>query len=248
MIFCNGLFIDASTPVIEASDRGFLFGDAVFTTIKVIDGIPQFLEAHFERLRNQCEMLHIIPPELNFLEVKDLITKNKATKGIYKLKIVITGGNGTSLTLETRPFGKHLMMIMPIVDDALKEYQLNVFPFPLSSCVTKLKTLSYLDRLFVHDYAKKKGFDEAVVLSLEGFITETAFANIFWCLGNDVFIPDFTLGFLVGVTLSNQIEIFKQQGKKIHFVKEFPQNIPQSASIFICNSIKGVVPVSSIKI
>ncbi len=75
---------------------------------------------------------------------------------------------------------------------------------------------------------------------------ETAFSNVFWILGLDVFIPDPTLELLMGIALTQHIEVLKKSGYRIHFVKEKLAEIPKDAKVFICNCIKGVVPVLQI--
>ena len=41
----------------EAINRSFLYGDGLFETIRVLNGSPQFLLAHFNRLQNGGEVL-----------------------------------------------------------------------------------------------------------------------------------------------------------------------------------------------
>lgn len=242
--YCNGKYFDENEPCIPVMDRGFLFGDGVFTTIKVVNGVPEFFEAHVERLINQCKTLKIDPPELFLSDVNELILKNSASKGVWRLKIIITGGDNLVLSLPKRKFGKHLMIITKLNEDYPKNLRLTVFPHSVSRPSDSLKTLSYLDRLFISDYAAFQGFDDALVLSQEGYVMETAFSNIFWVQGLDVFVPDPNLELLMGITLTHHIEVLKKSSHRIHFVREKLAGISEDAQVFICNSIKGIVPVT----
>jgi len=239
--FCNGQFIDENEPCIPLTDRGFLFGDAIFTSIKVVNGIPQLVEAHFTRLKTQCEALRIVPPELTLTDIDHLILKNMATQGVWRLKMIITGGNEPSLNLQKRKFGKFLMTMSEVHQNIPDNFRLTVFPMPICKPTARLKSLSYLDRLFVMDYAISHGFDDAIVLSVEGFLLETAFSNIFWINGPDVYIPDPNLDLMMGVTLTDHIEVLKNSGHTIHYVKQRLEDIAPSSQIFICNSIKEIV-------
>lgn len=240
--FCNGKFIDQDEPCITLNDRGFLFGDAVFTTLKVQDGNPQFYEEHIKRLEGQCKELGIIPPAFFIKDVQELILKNEALSGTWRLKIIVTGGDGKELYLPLRNHGKLLMTIAQ-VNHFPKNIFLTIFPKAISSPLMGLKTLSYLDRLFIMDYAKKLGADDAVTLSNDGYILETAFSNIFWIIGLEVFVPDPNLGFLMGIQLTHQIEEYKKRGYQVHFVKMKFEAISKNAKIFVSNAIIGVVPV-----
>lgn len=242
-VFCNGKFIDQDEPCISLNDRGFLFGDAIFTTLKIQDGKPEFFEEHIERLEGQCKRLKIIPQKIFLKDLSEMILKNEATKGTWRLKIIVTGGEGQELYLPSRNNGK-LLMTMRQVKHFPKSLILTIFPKAISSPLLGLKTLSYLDRLFIMDYAKSANVDDAVTVSIEGFIMETAFSNIFWIDGFELFIPDPDLGFLMGIQLAFQIEEYKKKGYIIHFVKMKFDSISKNAQFFVCNAIIGVVPVS----
>ena len=241
--FCNGKFIDQDQPCISLNDRGFLFGDAVFTTLKVQDGNPQFFEEHIKRLDGQCKSLKIIAPTFFLNDVQELILKNGALAGTWRLKIIVTGGEGQELYLPVRNYGK-LLMTLSQVNHFPKTIVLTIFPKAISGPLMGLKTLSYFDRLFIMDFAKKSGADDAVTLSNDGYIMETAFSNIFWIIGLEVFVPDPDLGFLMGIQLTHQIEEYKKKGYKVHCVKTKFEAISKNAQFFVCNAIIGVVPVS----
>ncbi len=245
-VFCNDKFIPENEPCITISDRGFLFGDAVFTTIKIKDGYLLFFQEHLTRLKEQCNELRIIFPEIRLKSIQELILKNHAQKGIYRLKIIITGGNSPELLLKTRAHGKLLMTLSLVSDKPLEEARLTLYPNLVCRPSSKLKTLSYLDRLMISDYAVLQGFDDAIVLSAQGYITETAYSNIFWRLDLDIFIPDPSLELLNGITLTYFADVLRNSNFKVHYVKEKLENISDKSQIFICNAIKGVVPVVAI--
>lgn len=241
--FCNGKIIREDEPCISLNDRGFLFGDGVFTTLKVEGGLPQYFEDHIRRLKEHCEKLHIEAPVILLEDVQKLILKNDAMTGVWRLKIILTGGEKSELQLNQRKYGKLLMTLNPVVDFKTN-LKLIVYPKPISTPLAGLKTLSYLDRLFLMDYASSHQVDDVITLSLDGFIMEAAFSNIFWIKDMDFFTPDPQLGFLFGIQLSKTIEQYEIKGYRIHFVQIKPESIPTDVQIFICNSIKGVVPVS----
>ncbi|HRD54897.1 MAG TPA: aminotransferase class IV [Parachlamydiaceae bacterium] len=245
-LFCNGKFIEEGSPCLPADDRGFLFGDGVFTTLKVENGIPELFDLHQLRLQEQCKALQIIPPKILLTDVQMLISKNKATTGIWRLKIIITGGRLPLLNLQPREYGSFLMLLSPITEPVIQEVRLTCFPMPIVKPTGRLKTLSYLDRLWISEYAAHQGFDDALLSSLDGHVTESSFSNIFWYTDGAFFVPDPSLELLMGITLSHLITVLKRLGYKIHFVKEKLKNISSHSKLFICNAIKGVVPVVEI--
>lgn len=242
-IFCNGKFLEEGTPCIAVNDRGFLFGDGVFTTIKVKNGVPELLDLHLIRLEEQCKTLKIIPPKIFLSDIEALILKNKALIGVWRLKLIVTGGKSAHLNLQTREYGNFVMLLTEAQEFSSKKIKLTLFPSSIKRPTSHLKTLSYLDRLWISEYAFERGFDDAVLLSLDGYITETAFSNIFWYSNGAFFVPDPSLELLMGITITHWIAILKSQGYKIHFVKEKIEKISTHVQLFICNAIKGVLPV-----
>lgn len=190
---------DAAVPI---TDRGFLFGDGVFTTCKVEDGKIVDWEAHCERLRSQCSLLHIHPPDLDVDLVKQLIKKNEAGNGIWRLKILITGGNSPSLSLPQRSYGILLITLKPfqVPEGPVKVCR---YPYSMDFPLAKMKSLSYLHRLMVKQFALDQGADDAIVCSSEGWVMEGAFSNLFWKDQGVVVTPDFSLPLLPGTYLSS---------------------------------------------
>lgn len=224
---------EACLPI---NDRGFLFGDGVFTTLRVCDGKVEFIELHLERLKQQCLQLNIIPPPIPLEWLGDLIKANQAIQGIWRLKIIVTGGNDPVLRLPKRKHGHLVMTLQPYSIQPLTPCRLCLYPEPIHRPVAALKTLSYLDRLCVYEYAQQKGFDDAIVR--DGHLLETAFSNLFWIVDNQFFAPDESLPYFKGIIL-NEL--------KKNFTFQSAENIPKNSHVFICNSLIHFRPVIEIE-
>ncbi len=61
-IFFNGNYYAENKSLVKVFDRGLLFGDGIFTTLKVENSVPLFLDHHIARLRSPVNFLG-----LNFL-------------------------------------------------------------------------------------------------------------------------------------------------------------------------------------
>ena len=57
--------VDASAPQVNLMDLGLTRGDGVFETISVVDGHPQALEPHLQRLAHSAALLDLPEPELD---------------------------------------------------------------------------------------------------------------------------------------------------------------------------------------
>lgn len=245
IVYLNGKFLPEKDALVPVSDRGFLFGDGIFTTIRVEDGRPEFLKLHIKKLISDCEEVRITPQDVSEELVLRLIEKNHAEKGVWRLKIIMTGGDGTGITLDKRSAGQFLMTIKPY-GGYISPCRLVSYPHPISSPIGKFKSLAYLDRLWIADYASKQGFDDALVRNHAGKILETSIANVFWRKGNDLFFPEPSLSLYQGITLQMVLGAAEKLGMNIFPVSVGLEEIPDEVQFYLCNSLKRMVPVAAI--
>lgn len=232
IVYLNGKFLLEDEAFIPVTDRGFLFGEGIFTTIRVCEELPEYLEAHLEKLAKDCELAKIPYRKVQKDTITALIEKNHALSGVWRLKIILTAG-------------QFLMTLQPYVGHPA-EYRLTVYPYPSSRPLDRLKSLAYMDRLWMADYALKRGFDDVLVLNSEGEVLETSVANIFWREKQTLYFPDSSLSLYQGITLQRVLQAGKQMGMQVIPVKEKLRDISEEAQFYLCNSLRGVVPVVSI--
>lgn len=244
IVYLNGDFLPESNAFIPVTDRGFLFGDGIFTTLKVNEGHPEFLEQHLQRLEQQCSQLAIVAQKFSTEIIHELIIKNHAQQGAWKLKIIVSGG-ADGFDVEKRAPGQLLITLKPYLAQA-SPCRLTSYPHPICHPLAKVKSLSYLDRLWIADYALKHGFDDVLVRDHHGIVLETAFANLFWRVGENLFFPDSSLPLMQGVTLQVLLVAAGNVGLHLHPIQAKLQDIPPEAQLYLCNSLKGIVPVIAI--
>lgn len=241
----DGRLVEETKASIPLSDRGFLFGDGVFTTLKVLDGNIQWLEEHLERIRQSCEELNISAPAVAPDQLAELISRNNAAKGCWRMKIIVTGGDSTQLTLARRE-GRVIVTLRQEATPPREQVRLTVYPYPIQRPVSRIKSLSYLDRLYVKQHAINTEYDDACVVSSEGYLLETAFSNLFWIHNKILYTPSSDLGLLKGVALQVIEREAVKLGWKVIEEKVSLNAIPDGATVFVCNAISGAVVVSCI--
>ncbi len=85
-VFLNGQICLEQDAKIPINDRGFLFGEGIFTTIRVRQGKCEFLQSHLKRLEEQAKNLNFDISHLQFDWISKIIQYNKAYEGIWRLK------------------------------------------------------------------------------------------------------------------------------------------------------------------
>lgn len=244
--FVDGNFVALEKAVVPILDRGFLYGDGVFTTIKVENGAIESFSKHLVRLQKHAMELGIHFPAIEESLIYELIEKNRAHNGIWRLRLIITGGDGQGIDLKLRE-GRLIITLTPYDEILPASFRLCLFSLPILTPHSHLKTLSYLARLFVMQEAKNRDFDDALVTDPEGNLLEASFSNIFWIIDKNFYTPDKTLPLLSGITLERIEEKAKSLGYNILYVKRSFSDIPLNAHIYCTGSLKGIVPVSQIE-
>src|SRR5687768_11022460 len=61
IVYLNGRFVPEEQACVSIHDRGFLYGDALFETIRIYNGEPFLWQEHMSRLRAGCDALRIKP-------------------------------------------------------------------------------------------------------------------------------------------------------------------------------------------
>ncbi len=244
--FLNGSFGRLEELAISLLDRGFLFGEGVFTTMRLKEGLVENISRHLSRLEEHCRALRIIPPLVEKEAIRELAARNQAEAGTWRLKAIVTRGAGENFGLRAKAQGAFALTLEHSRPVPKSPYRLGVYPFPVSRPTAHLKSLGYLDRQAIKQFAEERGCQEALTFGADGSILEGAFSNIFWIVGNTLFTPSFSLPLLKGTYLSSVIEGALKMGFQIAETKSRLEEMEPCAKIFVCNSMIGLKSVASI--
>lgn len=247
IVFLDGQWLPEEEATISVTDRGFLFGDGVYATLQVKQGIPLFLSTHLERLQLQCQGLHIDPPTVQPEWIEELIERNHAHEGIWRLKVIITGGNDPRMSLPKRAHGHVLITMKPFFPPPYQPLKLGAFPYPMHHCHAQFKSLAHLNRYYVLDYAHNHGLDDCVTCTEKGTVLEAAFGNLLWHLKGTFYTPSPELPLNFGVTITKLMEFIDSEGFKIEYACVSLEDIPSEANVFRTNTMGGIRPIERIE-
>ena len=226
-------------PVNEAKisvlDRSFLFGEGIFSTVRVFQGKAEHLDRHWKRIQKQCAVLDLQVPKFSFFWIDQLITANGAGKGIWRLKLIVTGGVSDS------EMGTFIALMEPYTPPVSKVLSLTVYPYPVTYPSSQIKSLAYLERHLLFRYAKEKGADDCLVLDAQGRVLETAFANVFLRNVNGIITPPSSLSLMPGIALELEKERIVASGGQVEERAIYLDELEQ-ADLWLCNCLRGYVP------
>ncbi|WDI33188.1 aminotransferase class IV [Hyphococcus flavus] len=230
------------------ADRGFLLGDGLFETLRVIKGKPIFLKQHLERLRASALALKLSVPydDIEILSaIASLVSYNNFDDKEASIRITLTRGVGRrGLALPVTPAPLLLITCSELKPQNSAYARLMVSRYRRSehSVTSHHKTLNYLDNVMAKAEAAEKNADEAIMLNSEGRIACAAAANIF-SISNEgtLLTPALGEGALRGVTRAVLLRCTRQLGIDVIETKLSVSDL-NGCDIFLTNSLIGILP------
>ena len=248
LVFLNGQFLPEAQALIPVNDRGFLLGDGLFETMRIVHGRPFRFAQHLERMTRGADFLKIklpfTPMELGDF-ARQLIEQNQKPDAILRLTLT-RGPGGRGYTPKTDGKPTVVMTLHPAPPPANPAgWSLVTSSFRISTGdpLASFKTTSKILHVMARTEAVDQGADEAVLLNTNGEVAETASGNLFW-VQDDAICTVPAGGILPGVTRAVVLEICRTLGLRTNQRTIKPDELITHAGIFVTQSALGIVPVA----
>ena len=254
-IYINGKFVPEEKAMVSILDRGFLYGDGAFETMRAYNGKVFKIEEHIKRLSATLHALNIKPPAEIFKtsQLLNFILKENRLKDAY-LRLGVTRGKGKGgfeITKEMKP--TIYIIARPFKPSPESFYQkgvkasiVSIRKTPSSSLNSKLKTHNFLPNILAKIEAKKKGAFEGIMLDQKEYICEGAVSNIFFVKSGILFTPSSQCDILEGITRQTVIELAKELKIPVKEGKFKVLSLYNSDECFLTNSLVEILPVKKI--
>jgi aminodeoxychorismate lyase len=253
LIFLNGRLVPEESATVSVFDRGFLYGDGLFETMRVYNGRPFRWAQHLERLHHGMEFVKI-PPQFSAEELRgfadQLISQNGMPDAVLRLNVSRgIGQRGYSPAGAERPtFVMSLHPATKIESDNPRPWKLmtSSFRLPANEALTRFKTCNKLAQVLARAEADTAGADEALLLNTERSVVDASSSNLFWIEGEAVGTPPVASGALPGVTRAIVFEICQSLGLKTRETNGSLGILYRADGVFLSLSSLGVVEAESL--
>lgn len=251
MINFNGNLVAQSNENIE-QNRGFLYADAVFETLKVLDGKILFLEDHYFRLMASMRILRMeIPLEftLEYLESEIFKTINALNLTNARVRLtVFRNGEGRYLP-QQRTVGFIIVAESTgtVYLNTTEKYEVELFKdFHVSKhLLSTLKTTSCLINITASIFAEENGYENCLLINDEKNVIEAINGNVFIIKDNVVSTPPVADGCKNGIIRKKIIEIVnKTDNLTLEERSISPFELQKADEIFITNIAVGIQSVT----
>ncbi len=255
MINLNGQLLAPNAAGISITNRGFTYGDAVFETLRVINGKIIFWEDHYFRLMASMRIMRMeIPlsfsPEFLEKEILDLVEANDLQNAAARLRLNIFRKEGGYYTPETSDVGYSIIaeaLSSPFYLLSEGNYEVELFKdhYLSSGLLSTLKTNNKALNVLGSIFAKENSYQNCLLLNENKNVVEALNGNLFLVKDKLIKTPPLSEGCLKGITRGKLIEIVNQL-KDYTLVEEpiSPFELQKADELFITNVIVGIQPIS----
>jgi len=244
----NGKILAADQPVLQAANRGYRYGDALFETLKLNQGRILLEDLHFERLEKGLQLLKFERPGLFSVqkiakEVLQLAEKNKVRE-LGRIRLSLFRGNGGLYDADR--VLQYLIECWPLPDSfsRLNENGLDIGIYPEArksiDLFSGIKSANFLPYTMAAVYAKENKLNDCLLLNTEGHIADSTIANLFIVQEGRMITPGPQQGAVEGVMRKYLVHTLRAAG---YTVEEAPVSIAAleaAEEVFLSNAIHGV--------
>jgi 4-amino-4-deoxychorismate lyase len=244
--------VDPAAPLLSALDLSATRGDGIFESISVGDGHPQALDAHLDRFARSAAMLDLPAPDADVWRaaivavagaidpvpesfVKIVLTRGIEGGGVPSGWAYATASPDASVA---RTRGIHVVML----DRGLRHDVAQTSPWLLVGA----KTLSYaVNRAAVRE-AARRGADDVVFVSSDGYLLEGPTANVVLLRDGRLLTPPLDAGILPGTT---QADLFDwAPTRRLEPVYELlrPQDLLDADAAWLVSSVRHAAPIRAV--
>jgi len=254
IIYLNGEFVKA----VDA--RGDLFGQSLHYGYAVFEGIRSYKTAngetkifkekeHYNRLRNSAKALNMpyTYSSEELIEATYTLLEKNNLQDAYIRPLVFAPPN-MSFNPNTHSY---IMIAVWKMEPFLGEKLLNVMtssfqrPNPKGFIIEAKASGHYVNSILASQEAKAKGFDEALLLDIKGFVAEAPGANIFVEKDGILYTPQ-KGNILPGITRATVFEICSELGIEVVEKEIKPEEVHGAASAFFCGTAAEVIGIASL--
>ncbi|MBG6239023.1 4-amino-4-deoxychorismate lyase [Mycetocola sp. CAN_C7] len=245
-------FVPPEEPILSAFDAGAGRGDGIFETLGANDGRARGVEAHLDRLAASAVKLDLPMPHLGQWRAGiAAILEALPADGQASIRLVLTRG--------TDPSGPPTCWLTgTTVPDRVPERTTGIRVVTLSRgyvndvgesspwLLVGAKTLSYALNMAALREARRRGADDAVFTSTDGFALEGPTSSLLVRQGNTIVTPAIQHGILAGTTQADLFDFLASEGFACEYRTVEASELLRSDAVWLVSSVRLAAPVTAV--
>jgi branched-chain amino acid aminotransferase len=248
----DGQIVPPEHARVSVFDRGFLFGDSVFETIRTYGGVPFALDEHIERLARSAARVYInLPVATETIRAEVLRVVAEAGNDESFIRVMVTRGHGEiALPPQVASHPVRVVLVTPLVAPPDEAYSRGVSVLAYrtqrvadSTDAVGAKVANYLVSVLAMRDARRVGAVEALIVDGNGCVVEGATSNVFAVIDGQLVTPPEDAGILLGITRATLLDVARSEGMA-PVLRPLPlEELMAAEEVFISSSIRELLPV-----
>ncbi|MFP6664100.1 MAG: aminotransferase class IV [Deltaproteobacteria bacterium] len=247
-VWLNGRILPEARAQISILDRGFLYGDAIFETVRIYSGRPFLWRRHYQRMTRSMDLLGMRQPKADLAKaLLELTSACRFEDGAIRITITRGVAEGLVPPDELEPT---VLLMSRSIPPGLEEWRnagVGVIRLPFGhggkTIVTGHKTTEYATAVQGRILARRAEAFEAIYVEADGKISEATTANVFAVFGKTLQTPPLSAGCLPGITRQLVLEIAERAGYQVRETPLAATRLDRAREIFLTGTVSEVLPV-----
>jgi len=243
--------IDPAAPALSVGELSTQRGDGIFESVGVVDGHAQEVRAHLDRLAHSAEICDLPIPNLEQWREAVALAAEHCGPGENVIKLILSRG------VEHGPAPTAWVTAAPAADfSGPRRHGVRVVtldrgydsgvPARAPWLLLGAKTLSYAVNMAAIREAKRRGADDAVFVTTDGFVLEAPTASLILRVGDTYVTPAPSGGILHGTTQVSAFAWLEEQGLPTAYRQVATSELPRADAAWLVSSVRLAAPISEI--
>lgn len=255
LVYLNDKVVPAAEAKVSVFDHGFLYGDGIYETLRVYDGVVFLLDEHLERLFRSASLIGLdIPKDIAGIKLAlyETLQANRL-KDAY-VRLTISRGEG-EIGLDPDLCPKPTFVV---IAKELQAYPRSYYEGGIAVAIAnikrnhrealnpQIKSLNFLNNILAKIEAKQAGAYEAVMTNVAGFLAEGTISNIFFVKDGVLCTPAVACGILDGITRRLLLDLARRTDLAVQEGEFTPRDLAAASEVLLTNTTMEVMPVSRV--
>jgi branched-chain amino acid aminotransferase len=253
----NGRLVPAEEATVRVDDRGFLYGDAGFETLRAYGGTLFQWEAHRDRLARTCETLGMdgaVPTDLRQRirrtlaanDLEDAYVRASVTRGVQPGKLTPDPEVDPTVVVIVDALPRGGLEGSPVWESPASVRTVERRRIPAAAMPPEAKTHNYLDGILARLELRGTDADEALIRDTEGALAEGATSNVFFVDDGVLKTPSRSGPILPGVTRSVVLDLAANHGVPTATGTYDVEDVRTADEAFLTNTTWELRPVGTV--
>lgn len=254
----DGALVDADEATVNVRDRGFLYGDAAFETLRAYNGEVFEWGAHADRLRESCDVLHLdhgltdadlrerVDETLAANDLTEAYVRLSVTRGVQPGKLTPSEEVDPTVVVIVKELPRGGRGSTPVWDGPATLQTVRTQRVADRAIPARAKTHNYLNGILARLELRATGADEALMLDADGYLTEGATSNLFFVDDQSLKTPSLDGPVLPGITRDVVIDLARSEGIPVDEGAYTLDDVRTADEVFLTNTTWEVRPVETV--